>query len=122
MGSRALMRAQLYTLIEGLPKSMLMYVTERQHMQHHMQLPFTLCLGLGVDETLPPRVRIMPNRPRKSRVRAKDEPQLSYRVSRVGYDVCCEKCGVIGHNGRTCKKRANPNQQQQAKKPSKRRN
>lgn len=78
--------------------------------------------SISVDNVLPSCIKARPGRLKKARKRAADEPQLPYRVTRQGYDVRCEKCGVVGHNARTCRKPDNPNRRIYPKKPSKKKN
>lgn len=57
------------------------------------------------EPVLPPTARVHPSRPKKERRRATDEPKRSNRVSEIGTKIKCSKCGKIGHNLRTCKKK-----------------
>jgi len=72
-----------------------------------------------VDTILPPLVRTQPGRPKKARRRDADEPQHPYKVTRQGYDVRCENCGLIGHNVRSCHEPLRPNRRIYKKKLSK---
>src|ERR1051325_862897 len=51
----------------------------------------------------PPIMRRAPDRPKKKRNRANDEPTSSKVLPRLLTTVKCKKCGTLGHNSRTCK-------------------
>ncbi|GKG28043.1 pentatricopeptide repeat-containing protein, partial [Tanacetum coccineum] len=46
----------------------------------------------------------MPGRPRKKRIRARNETNSYYSVSRTGTEMTCQNCGEKGHNKAGCKK------------------
>ena len=52
---------------------------------------------------LPPRVKKMPGRPKKNRRKDPSEPVKSgTNSSKVGTKIRCRRCGIYGHNSRTC--------------------
>ena len=52
---------------------------------------------------LPPKLKKMPGRPRKKRIRAKGEGGSGTRVSKVGTIITCGNCLQQGHNKKGCK-------------------
>ncbi|XP_012841115.1 PREDICTED: uncharacterized protein LOC105961430 [Erythranthe guttata] len=56
----------------------------------------------------PPMMRIAPGRPKKSRVRAPDEPRASGAISKVGRRMTCSNCNEFGHNKLSCKNPPKP--------------
>ena len=59
------------------------------------------------EPVLPPHARVQPGRPKKLRRRGTDEPRGRIRLSKIGTKIKCSKCGVVGHNSRSCKKKKN---------------
>lgn len=48
-------------------------------------------------------MRRAPDRPKKQRRKANDEPRNPHKLKRQYTTVKCKKCGKFGHNIRTCK-------------------
>ncbi|KAL0290074.1 UNVERIFIED_CONTAM: hypothetical protein Sangu_2589700 [Sesamum angustifolium] len=58
---------------------------------------------------LPPKYEDKPGRPKKMRRRQPDEPPAASNTTRLkkySKSLKCGKCGVVGHNARTCNKRS----------------
>lgn len=55
------------------------------------------------DPIHPPRMRRAPGRPKKLRYKSNDDPRDPNRLPRLLPTVKCQKCGVLGHNIRSCK-------------------
>lgn len=53
---------------------------------------------------LPPDVEKRVGRPKKARRRELEEPANPKKLGRKGIKMTCKKCGIVGHNKRTCKK------------------
>lgn len=53
----------------------------------------------------PPLIRKMPGRPKKKRIRDKEEkdPKNPNRLRRTGLQMTCQNCFQVGHNARSCK-------------------
>ncbi|KAK8614277.1 hypothetical protein V6N13_122641 [Hibiscus sabdariffa] len=58
----------------------------------------------GIEAVLPHIKREMPGRPKKNRMKAKDETKKlkSGHISRTGLIMTCRNCGGEGHNKRSC--------------------
>ena len=57
----------------------------------------------GRGELIPPLPKAMPGRPRKARMKRKNEPKKSNtKLSRHGRDIHCGICNSVGHNYKTC--------------------
>ena len=55
-------------------------------------------------QILPPYARRAPGRPKKLRRKNNDEPKSSSGLKKRNQEtVRCKRCGVLGHNKRTCK-------------------
>jgi hypothetical protein len=48
-------------------------------------------------------VRRAPGRPKKVRRKANDEPKGSTSKKRNQHTIKCKRCGILGHNKRSCK-------------------
>ncbi|GMQ09176.1 hypothetical protein CsSME_00052649 [Camellia sinensis var. sinensis] len=57
----------------------------------------------GCEPLLPPKLKRPTGRPQKQRIRDLDEPQNPFKLQRKCTSLKCSKCGVHGHNQRTCK-------------------
>lgn len=51
----------------------------------------------------PPVMRRSIGRPKKNRNKSSDEPRYQNTLPRNLQTVTCKKCGIMGHNVRTCK-------------------
>ncbi|GJZ12526.1 pentatricopeptide repeat-containing protein [Tanacetum coccineum] len=55
-----------------------------------------------MSRVLPPKLKKMPGRPRKKRIRAAHESKNTNRLSRAGVEMTCQNCGKKGHNKAGC--------------------
>ncbi|KAL4324264.1 hypothetical protein GQ457_11G021340 [Hibiscus cannabinus] len=54
----------------------------------------------GLPSILPPKVKVQPGRPKKNRIKSKDEPKKvkSGKYTRAGVKMTCSVCKTTGHN------------------------
>ncbi|KAK8578010.1 hypothetical protein V6N13_076682 [Hibiscus sabdariffa] len=62
----------------------------------------------GLPPILPPTVKVQPGRPKKKRIKAKDEPKKMKvgKFTKEGARIRCSKCRTLGHNIQNCSQKS----------------
>jgi hypothetical protein len=84
---------------------------------HPMPGPSDWPINRDVDSIEPPIPKPQRDRPKKLRRRGIDEtePDENVKVTRKGYNVCCENCSKKGHNAKSCSQPKNQNKKKYPK-------
>ncbi|KAL4324646.1 hypothetical protein GQ457_11G025520 [Hibiscus cannabinus] len=63
----------------------------------------------GLPSILPPKVKVQPGRPKKNRIKSKDEPKKvkAGKYTRAGVKMTCSVCKTTGHNKQKCPQTTN---------------
>ncbi|KAJ1390019.1 Transposase, MuDR, plant [Sesbania bispinosa] len=89
---------------EWLGKKFVSYIRTNPHVQGIDGLDLALSELLpGHEPVLPPVLKRPPGRPKKQRKKEQSELPDPYKLKRRHSDITCQKCGLTGHNKRTCK-------------------
>ncbi|PPS04246.1 hypothetical protein GOBAR_AA16415 [Gossypium barbadense] len=90
LGSLVLMPAVLYGILNKILMTNYIGTTTRTK--------------FGIEPVLPPVEKTMPGRPKKNRMKAKNEPKKvkPRQLGKAGLIMICKKCGGEGHNKRSC--------------------